>query len=493
LIRRLAIALTLVPFLVTPTRAHLNSPNVYLEEAVGPWPAISTVQMPPAVPGEARVEIKLYDLHPGEPVHVRFREIPPAGDDAAPPWVDATPLSADASSFIAPMPLMRLGVWKARLEVSGARGTGTIDIPVAATMPPSRSMTPSLILILATLSSFLLVTATLITRALSRDVYTAGRPVKPRTTTIITWVTAAGFLGVLGMHGLAWRHFNDLLAMRTSRSMRAIVTPTAGPLVAGKPGELDLRAVLGKGRQVEYVAPDHGKMMHAVVVKVPEMTYFLHAHPRMVEPGQFLLTLQAPEAGRYEIFADVLSSYGVADTLTSFVDVGPGDATRATSFPDPDDSDTVTKPIGDAATSGTTYDIGSGLTMRRVSPAGTTIPASTLADLGFELDGPDGKPVDALQPYMGMAGHLLILRDDRVVFAHVHPMGTVANRMSMPGAHAAMSPEEHAKAMASMASRIEGARVSFPFGFPSPGRYRLFVQVKYQDAVRTGVFDVDVR
>lgn len=62
MIRRLAIALTLVPFLVTPTRAHLNSPNVYLEEAVGPWPAISTVQMPPAVPGEARVEIKLLSL-----------------------------------------------------------------------------------------------------------------------------------------------------------------------------------------------------------------------------------------------------------------------------------------------------------------------------------------------------------------------------------------------------------------------------------------------
>jgi len=63
----------------------------------------------------------------------------------------------------------------------------------------------------------------------------------------------------------------------------------------------------------------------------------------------------------------------------------------------------------------------------------------------------------------------------------------------MPGSHAAMTPEAHAKAMAAMASRIEGARVSFPYGFPSPGRYRLFAQVKYGGAVRTGVFDVDVR
>jgi hypothetical protein len=31
--------------------------------------------------------------------------------------------------------------------------------------------------------------------------------------------------------------------------------------------------------------------------------------------------------------------------------------------------------------------------------------------------------------------------------------------------------------------------VSFPYGFPSPGRYRIFVQMKHGDTVETGVFD----
>jgi hypothetical protein len=34
--------------------------------------------------------------------------------------------------------------------------------------------------------------------------------------------------------------------------------------------------------------------------------------------------------------------------------------------------------------------------------------------------------------------------------------------------------------------------VSFPFVFPAPGAYRIFVQVKIDGTVETGVFDVDV-
>jgi hypothetical protein len=35
--------------------------------------------------------------------------------------------------------------------------------------------------------------------------------------------------------------------------------------------------------------------------------------------------------------------------------------------------------------------------------------------------------------------------------------------------------------------------VEFPYGFPSPGRYRIFIQMKHGNTVETGVFDADVR
>jgi len=130
--------------------------------------------------------------------------------------------------------------------------------------------------------------------------------------------------------------------------------------------------------------------------------------------------------------------------------------------------------------------------MRRVSPGPGPVAAGRLLDLGFELDGPDGRPVASLEPYMGMGGHVLIVRHDFDVFAHVHPTGTLGGRMAMPATHATMTPEEHAEHMRLMATRIEGGRVSFPYGFPSAGRYRLFVQVKHGGSVRTGVFDLDV-
>jgi hypothetical protein len=34
--------------------------------------------------------------------------------------------------------------------------------------------------------------------------------------------------------------------------------------------------------------------------------------------------------------------------------------------------------------------------------------------------------------------------------------------------------------------------VEFPYGFPQPGHYRLFVQVKLGGRVETGVFDANV-
>jgi hypothetical protein len=35
--------------------------------------------------------------------------------------------------------------------------------------------------------------------------------------------------------------------------------------------------------------------------------------------------------------------------------------------------------------------------------------------------------------------------------------------------------------------------VGFPYGFPSAGRYRIFVQMKHGETIETGVFDAEVK
>jgi len=46
--------------------------------------------------------------------------------------------------------------------------------------------------------------------------------------------------------------------------------------------------------------------------------------------------------------------------------------------------------------------------------------------------------------------------------------------------------------MHAMHSEGMPAEVSFPWGFPQPGSYRIFVQVKRAGKVETGVFDTRV-
>src|SRR5262249_35861169 len=113
--------------------------------------------------------------------------------------------------------------------------------------------------------------------------------------------------------------------------------------------------------------------------------------------------------------------------------------------------------------------------------------AGRLDSLRFAVDGPDGAPA-ALEPYMGMLAHAAILREDGSVFVHLHPVGTVPMAaqeafLRRIGGAAAMDHGAHAQG--------EGG-VSFPYAFPKPGPYRLFVQVKRAGRVLTGTFAVPV-
>jgi hypothetical protein len=80
--------------------------------------------------------------------------------------------------------------------------------------------------------------------------------------------------------------------------------------------------------------------------------------------------------------------------------------------------------------------------------------------------------------YMGMAAHAAVFKTDGTVFAHIHPAGTIP--MAAYGGN-----------MAGMdMSATPASEVSFPFGFPSAGRYRVFLEMKHGSIIETGAFDL---
>jgi hypothetical protein len=130
------------------------------------------------------------------------------------------------------------------------------------------------------------------------------------------------------------------------------------------------------------------------------------------------------------------------------------------------------------------------------------------ASLKFKLLSREG--LTALEPYMGMFGHAVVRRKDGAVFAHVHPVGTFSRASQQVFLQREISSKStdqsrsqklenitRSLSSGSHSNHIAGTNtvttVSFPYEFPKPGPYRIWVQVKSKDRVFTGVFDTDVR
>ena len=128
-----------------------------------------------------------------------------------------------------------------------------------------------------------------------------------------------------------------------------------------------------------------------------------------------------------------------------------------------------------------------------------TLTASTAYNFHFRLLAPNGQPAPDMQPYMGMAGHAAFVKTDGTVFAHIHPEGSAAMAAVMLANPVAPASPDSMPDMPSMSGLAHPPgpsnlnSVDFPYGFPTPGRYRIFIQMKHNTTVETGVFDADVQ
>ena len=460
--------------------AHVGSPDVFLDGEAGPYRVFVTVRPPYAVPGVADVEVLTTSPDVRD---VRIVPLPLTGPGAqfAPVPDVATQSPDDPRLFTGRLWMMSAGAWQVRVAVSGDLGQGSLSVPVPTlpqtTLAMTRSLRALLFVFMFVLCGGFVSIVSAIARETGLEAGEAPGPLARRRGRIAGLVAACFVAGAMAFGNWWWGAEASSYARYVYKPLHATPTVTADGRL-----RLDLRdpGWIASRRLNDFVT-DHGHLMHLFMVS-PALDRLWHLHPDEIATGAFETRLPDVPPGRYELFADLVHRTGVSETVTGQLDTP---AIRGVGLTG-DDSEwsgpirLKPDPTSDEARSSQTADGGRIVWVRDGQPLRT----KRLTMFTFRVEDAAGQPANDLELYMGMPGHAIFVRRDRRVFAHVHPSGSApmaAIEIAMPAS------QPHAHSGTGLPSTV-----SFPYGFPEPGDYRIFVQVKRGGRVVTGVFDARV-
>jgi hypothetical protein len=488
--------------LVVLCSAHIGSPDIWYEGAAGPYHIVAYVRVPGVIPGIADISIHVVEDVP-EQVTAMVNLFNANG--GTPPPDVAQPVAGRPGWYATRLWIMAAGSNSLTVAVKGPKGTGTAIIPVSAVANRRLALDKSLGGILAGLGVFLLAGIVSIAGAAVRE-STLPPGVSPNRRRIWgargTMVGTAACVGLLLFGGKLWWDSTDTeFDQRMYRPFAAAASVTDGGSIL----HLDITdsswimrsdtAWIRAHRESKWsgLVSDHDKIMHLILIRESDQGAFAHLHPTTTDSVHFIAALPALPPGRYRVFADIVHESGFAKTLVAAVEI------PVRTGPEPkhamgDDASFV----GDGATRTDTLPDGATITWERDTAA---LIAGAPTPLTLDVREVDGSPA-VLEPYLGMAAHAIVARDNGKLFIHLHPMGTVS-----PAAQAAFefrrqgdsvpgSPTSRMAAadsgMSAMSHMMPSGRVSFPYSFPEPGRYRIWVQVRRGGVVQTAAFDAKV-
>jgi hypothetical protein len=197
---------------------------------------------------------------------------------------------------------------------------------------------------------------------------------------------------------------------------------------------LGFRIVDKDGATVRDFEVEHDRRMHLIVVR-RDLRGFQHLHPQQAANGDWEVPLRVADAGSYRVFAD-FSTGGESHTLGT--DLHVNGRFEAQALPHP--TKTAMTDRGYRA---------------RLEQVGGEVRFTVFKG---------GRRIDDIEPYLGARGHLVALREGDLGFLHVHP-------------------ESKARV---------GSDIRFAIEYPSPGRYRLFLQFKLDGQVQTAAFTHEI-
>ena len=485
---RILLFVLLIVWGAAPARAHVGNKDVFEQVNAGPYKLFVTVRTPNVIPGVATIEVRAS----GPAVRsIRITPVPLTGEASKhPPASDAMKGSAvDPSFFTGSLWLMASGSWQVRFEVDGAAGAASASVPVPAMPLSILPMQRSMGIVLGVLGLILVLGMAGIVAAAVREARLQPgvqvTPTRRRRALIASLITLA-VMGLAVYGGAKWWNVEAAgyaADIYRPLSLRPALRGNTLDLNIGRHDDLQ-SFTKWKSRANDDLLPDHGHLMHLYAIRQPGMDAVFHLHPEQVSAGDLRMTLPAMPGGTYKLYGDIVHANGFPETLIAEL-VIPADMQGAALA---SEDASAMPPALSQGELGTTYKLPDGYSMVWERPAELT--ADTAYALRFRLLDPAGKPAMDMQPYLGMAGHAAFVKTDGSAFAHTHPEGSAAMA-------AMMLAKADSADMAGMDMSGDDEKISsspdFPYGFPSAGRYRVFIQMKHGGTVETGVFDADVR
>lgn len=246
-------------------------------------------------------------------------------------------------------------------------------------------------------------------------------------------------------------------------SYRATILPPAMPIIPGRPTTLYLRLQdTATGLAPQALEIIHEKPVHMFLVS-RDMSDFQHIHPQVVGPGLLEIPATFAKTGAYSVFAQFKPLQQAEQTVASTLQV-PGRPMPAPPLQvDRTNIKTLWEPDAAGNLQAYTYQV-------------ANLPVTVGQPVRFQVNVlKNGQPVQGVEPFLGAAGHAIVLSANHDAFAHAHAMDGMKPNPNMPACHTGMA----------MAGQPSLLHFESDESIRHPGVYKAWVQTQVDGRVRT--------